>query len=56
METAFEAGIFLKERHPQSEILVRDLKSGVQTVIGWRNGKAFSGELTSPVDPASRAN
>jgi hypothetical protein len=28
MATALEAGIFLKERHPQSEIMVRDLKSG----------------------------
>jgi hypothetical protein len=56
METALEAGIFLKERHPQSEIMVRDLKSGAQTVIGWKNGKAFSGELTSSVHPVSRPN
>ena len=54
METALEAGIFLKERHPQSEIVVRDLKSGAQTVIGWENGKAFSGELSSPVQPDTR--
>ena len=56
METALEAGIFLKERHPQSEIVVRALKSGAQTVISWKNGKAFSGDLTSPVQPGSRSN
>jgi hypothetical protein len=56
METALEAGTFLKERHPQSEIIVRDLKSGAQTVIGWKNGKAFSGELSSPVQPGTRPN
>jgi hypothetical protein len=38
METALEASIFLKVRHPQSEIMVRDLKSGAPTVIGWKNG------------------
>jgi hypothetical protein len=27
----------------QSEIVVRDLTSGAQTVIGWKDGKAFSG-------------
>jgi hypothetical protein len=54
--TALEAGVFLKERHPQSEIVVRDLKSGAQTVIGWKNGKAFSGELTAPVRPGSHPN
>jgi hypothetical protein len=56
METALEAGIFLKERHPHSEIVVRALNSGAQTVIGWKEGKAFSGELTSPVQPGSRPN
>lgn len=56
VETALEAGIFLKERHPQSEIVVRDLTSGDQTVIGWKSGKAFSGELTSPIPAASRPN
>jgi hypothetical protein len=56
VETALEAGIFLKERHPQSEIVVRDLKTGAQTVIGWKNGKAFNGELTSPILAASRPN
>jgi acyl carrier protein len=56
VETALEAGIFLKERHPQSEIVVRDLTSGAQTVIGWKSGKAFSGELTSPIPAASRPN
>jgi hypothetical protein len=56
MEMALEARIFLKERHPQSKIVVRDLKNGAQTVIGWKNGKAFSGELTSPVQLGSRPN
>ena len=56
METALEAGMFLKEHHPQSEIVVRDTTNGAQTVIGWKNGKAFSGELTSPVHLASRPN
>ena len=56
METALDAGVFLKERRPQSEIVVRDLKSGAQTVIGWKNGKAFSGELTAPVQPTCRPN
>jgi hypothetical protein len=56
METALEAGVFLKERHPQSEIVVRDTTNGAQTVIGWKNGKAFSGELSSPVQPTSRPN
>jgi hypothetical protein len=40
----------------RSEIVVRDLKSGAETVIGWKNGKAFSGELTAPVQQASRPN
>jgi hypothetical protein len=39
METALEAGVFLKERHPQSEIVVRDLKSGAQTVMDGRTAK-----------------
>jgi hypothetical protein len=56
METALEAGMFLKERHPQSEIVVRDLKSGTQIVIGWKNGKAFSGDLSAPVQPGTRPN
>jgi hypothetical protein len=56
METALEAGVFLKERHPQSEIVVRDVKNGAQTTIGWKNGKAFSGELTAPVQPTTRPN
>jgi hypothetical protein len=40
-ETALEAGMFLKELHPASEVVIRDVRSGVQTVIGWKNGKAF---------------
>jgi hypothetical protein len=56
LETALEAGMFLKGRQPQSEIVVRDLTSGAQTAIEWKNGKAFSGELTSPVQPSTRPN
>src|ERR1700726_4590653 len=33
-ETAVEAGMFLKERYPQSESSFLDVQSGVQTVIG----------------------
>jgi len=55
-ETALEAGIFLKERQPQSEVVVRDVQNDVRTVIDWKNGSAFSGELTSPVEPGSRPN
>jgi hypothetical protein len=39
-ETALEAGLFLKERQPDSEVVVRDVRNDVQTVIGWKNGKA----------------
>jgi hypothetical protein len=53
-ETALEASIFLKERHPQSEVVVRDVRSGVQTVIGWKNGSAFSSELVSYSQPVPR--
>ena len=56
LETALEAGIFLKERHTQSEIVIRDLASGGQTLIGWKNGKAFRGELTSAADQTARPN
>jgi hypothetical protein len=55
METALEAGVFLKECHRQSEIVVRDLKSGAETVIGWKNGKAFSSEAAPP-DQSARPN
>ena len=49
-ETALEAGMFLKERQPQSEVVVRDLLNDVQTVIGFKNGSAFSSDaLSSPV-------
>src|ERR1700675_3624988 len=47
LETALEAGIFLKERHPQSEIVVRDVKNSFQTVIGWKNGTAFRSDAIS---------
>ena len=56
LETALEAGIFLKQRHSQGEIVVRDLKSGGQTVIGWKNGKAFRGELAFPAHPTAQPN
>jgi hypothetical protein len=56
LETALDAGMFLKERHPQSEIVVRDTTSDAQAIIGWKNGKAISGKLTSPVQPGSRPN
>ena len=46
-ETALEAGIFLKERQPQSEVVVRDVQNSVQTVIGWKNGSAFSSDAIS---------
>jgi hypothetical protein len=46
-ETALEAGIFLKERHPQSEVVVRDLQNNVQTVICFKNGSAFSSDVVS---------
>jgi hypothetical protein len=51
LETALEAGIFLKERQPQSEVPVRDVRSDVRIVIGWKNGSAFS----SDVVPVGRA-
>jgi len=41
-ETALEAGIVLKECHPASEVVVRDVRSSGQAVIGWKNGSAFS--------------
>jgi hypothetical protein len=56
METALEAGMFLKERCPQSEIVVRDLKNGAQTIIGWKSGKVFSPELASCDQSAPRSN
>ena len=39
-DTALEAGKFLKERHPQSEVVVRDVQNNAQTIIGWKNGSA----------------
>jgi hypothetical protein len=47
-ETALEAGIFLKERHPASEVVVRDVSSDVRTVIGWKNGSGFKSEISLP--------
>jgi hypothetical protein len=51
-QTALEAGMFLKQRHPQSEVVVRDLQNDVRTVIGWKNGSAYACDATSPVPPA----
>jgi hypothetical protein len=48
-DTALEAGMFLKEHHPQSEVVVRDVQNDVRTVIGWKNGSAFT------CDPISSA-
>ena len=42
LESALEAGPFLKERQPESEVVVRHVRNDVQIVIGWKNGKAFS--------------
>jgi hypothetical protein len=50
-ETALEAGIFLKERQPQSEVVVRDVRSDVRIVIGWKNGSVFR---CDPISPAAR--
>jgi hypothetical protein len=46
-EVALEAGIFLKERHPPSEVIIRDVQTGAQTIIGWKNGSAFSCDVVS---------
>jgi hypothetical protein len=46
-EAAVEAGMVLKQRHPPSEVVVRDLENNVHTVIGWKNGSAFSSEPVS---------
>lgn len=48
LETALDAGVLLKECEPKNEVVVRDTTSGPQTVIGWKHGKAVSGELSSP--------
>jgi hypothetical protein len=51
-ETALEAGVFLKERQPTSEVVVRDRQSSGQIVIGWKNGSALTSDATSGL-PAS---
>ena len=48
-ETALEAGIFLKERQPQSEVVVRDVGNDVRVVMAWKSGSAFT------CDPISSA-
>jgi hypothetical protein len=53
LKAALEAGIFLKERHPTSEIVVRDARTNVQTVIGWKNGLAFSSDVMGSSAPRS---
>jgi hypothetical protein len=52
-ETALEAGMFLKARHPPSEVVVRDLQKNIQTVIGWKNGSAFSSDASGSSAPRS---
>jgi hypothetical protein len=54
-QTALEAGIFLKERHPQSEVVIRDMQNDVRTVIGWKNGSAYACDAISPV-PSAQLN
>jgi hypothetical protein len=51
-DAALDAGIFLKERHPQSEVVVRDVSSDVRVVIGWTNGSAFTCDLISSTPPS----
>jgi hypothetical protein len=46
----------IPEGAPQSEIVVRDMTNNGVQIIGWKNGKAFSGELTPSVRPGSRPN
>jgi hypothetical protein len=38
---AIEAGKYLKERHPNSEVIVRDIRDNSATMIGWEMGLAF---------------
>jgi hypothetical protein len=38
---AIEAGMYLKERRPKSEVIVRDIRTNSSTGISWENGKAF---------------
>jgi hypothetical protein len=35
--TAIEGAEFLKQRHPYSEVTVKDLKSGEVTVAAWKS-------------------
>jgi hypothetical protein len=46
-EAAVEAGMVLKQRNPPSEVVVRDMRNDVQTVIGWKNSSAFSCDVVS---------
>jgi hypothetical protein len=38
---AIEAGMYLKELRPTSEVIVRDIETTWSTPIGWDKGKAF---------------
>ena len=38
---AIEAGKYLKERHPNSEVIVRDIRDNSATMIGWEKGLAI---------------
>jgi hypothetical protein len=44
-ERALEAGMFLKEGHPQSDVVVRDVRNDAWTVFGWKNGSGFSNDV-----------
>jgi hypothetical protein len=40
-EVAFESAKYLKSCHPNTEVIVRDMRTNVSTSIGWTNGTAF---------------
>ena len=42
----------MKERHPQSEVVIRDMQNDVRTVIGWKNGSAYACDAISPIPSA----
>jgi hypothetical protein len=40
-QTALGAGMFLKEQHPQSGVVICHMRNDVRIVIGWKNGSAY---------------
>ena len=40
-DIAIQAAKYLKERHPMSDVLVRDMRDNSATAIGWEKGLAF---------------